>query len=130
MRLPSGLGWWRGAGGWLHAKLVVVALIIGYHHACAVLLRKIANGTDRHSHVWYRYFNEIPVLLLIVDAGLLLTLWVGWRLTFTGDGAYAASPARGAGLLLPWGALASALWAAAIWILLQPMQMRGTMMHG
>ena len=66
------LGWWRGAGGWLHAKLVVVALIIGYHHACAVLLRKIANGTDRHSHVWYRYFNEIPVLLLIVAVVLVV----------------------------------------------------------
>ena len=72
----------------------------------------------------------LPLLLLIVDAGLLLTLWVAWRLTFAGDAPYATKPARGAGLLLPWGVLASLLWVAAIWILLQPMQMRGAMMHG
>ena len=60
------LGWWRGAGGWLHAKLFFVLLVIGYHHACAVLLRKIANGTDRHSHVWYRWFYEVPVVALVI----------------------------------------------------------------
>ena len=58
------LGWWRGAGGWLHAKLFVVLLVVGYHHACAVLLRKLVAGTDQHSHRWFRWFNEIPVLLL------------------------------------------------------------------
>ena len=58
------LGWWRGAGGWLHAKLFIVVLAIGYHHACAVLLRKLAANTDQHSHRWFRWFNEIPVLLL------------------------------------------------------------------
>ena len=47
-------------------------LIIGYHHACAVLLRKIANGTDRHSHVWYRWFNEVPVLMMIVAVVLVV----------------------------------------------------------
>ena len=66
------LGWWRGAGGWLHAKLLMVLLIIGYHHACAVLLRKIAAGTDQHSHVWFRWFNEIPVLLLIAVVVLVV----------------------------------------------------------
>ena len=59
------LGWWRGAGGWLHAKLFVVLLAIGYHHSCAVLLRKLDAGTDRHSHRWFRIYNELPVLLLI-----------------------------------------------------------------
>ena len=59
------LGWWRGAGGWLHAKLFVVLLVIGYHHSCAVLLRKLDAGTDRHSHRWFRIYNELPVLLLI-----------------------------------------------------------------
>ena len=67
------LGWWRGAGGWLHAKLVIVALIIGYHHACAVLLRKIANGQSTRSHVWFRWFNEVPVFLLL-GAVLLVVL--------------------------------------------------------
>ena len=59
------LGWWRGAGGWLHAKLFVVLLVIGYHHSCAVLLRKLDAGTDRHSHRWFRIYNELPVLLLV-----------------------------------------------------------------
>ena len=67
------LGWWRGAGGWLHAKLLIVALIIGYHHACAVLLRKIANGQSTRSHVWFRWFNEVPVFLLL-GAVLLVVL--------------------------------------------------------
>jgi putative membrane protein len=67
------LGWWRGAaGGWLHAKLAVVALVIGYHHSCAVLLRKLADGTSRRSHVWFRWFNEAPVLLLVIAVVLVV----------------------------------------------------------
>ena len=42
-------------GGWLHAKLALVILAIGYHHAC---------GANQRSHVWYRWFNEVPVILL------------------------------------------------------------------
>lgn len=52
-------------GGWLHAKLLIVVLLIGYHHACASLLRKFENGRNTRSHRWYRYFNEIPVLGLL-----------------------------------------------------------------
>lgn len=59
-----GYGVGRGAG-WLHAKLTVVVLTIGYHHACAVLLRKFAAGTMRRSHTWFRWFNELPVLFLL-----------------------------------------------------------------
>ena len=51
----------------------MVLLVVGYHHACAVLLRKIAAGTSRRSHVWFRWFNEVPVLLLVV-AVLLVVL--------------------------------------------------------
>ena len=59
-------GYGSGAGNaWLHAKLFLVLLVIGYHHACSVMLRKFEAGTQRRSHVWYRWFNEIPVLLLI-----------------------------------------------------------------
>jgi len=68
------LYWGIGRGsGWMHAKLAVVLLTLGYHHACGVLLRKIAAGTDRHSHRWYRFFNEVPVLLLVA-AVLLVVL--------------------------------------------------------
>lgn len=66
-----GYGIGRGAG-WMHAKLAVVVLTIGYHHACAVLLRKLAAGTDRHSHRWFRFFNELPVLFLIAAVVLVV----------------------------------------------------------
>ncbi|MFJ3055702.1 CopD family protein [Herbaspirillum sp. NPDC087042] len=57
---------WHGPGnGWLHAKLFLVVLVIGYHHACGSLLKKFENGQNRRSHVWYRWFNEVPVLLLL-----------------------------------------------------------------
>ena len=60
------LGWGIGRGaGWMHAKLAVVVLILGYHHACGVLLRKFEAGTVRRSHRWFRWFNEIPVLFLV-----------------------------------------------------------------
>ncbi len=61
-----GYGIGRGPGnGWLHAKLVLVLLVIGYHHGCGVLLRRLEAGEDRRSHRWYRWFNEAPVLLLL-----------------------------------------------------------------
>jgi putative membrane protein len=63
------LGLWLGyefgfKGGWLHAKIVLVVLTIGYHHACGSLLRKFENSANKRSHRWYRWFNEVPVLLL------------------------------------------------------------------
>lgn len=51
--------------GWLHAKLTLVALLIGYHHACGSLLKRFARGENRRGHVFYRWFNEVPVLFLI-----------------------------------------------------------------
>jgi putative membrane protein len=50
---------------WMHAKLALVALVLGYHSACGSLLKKFENGLNRRSHVWYRWFNEVPVLLLL-----------------------------------------------------------------
>ncbi|MDD2608227.1 MAG: CopD family protein [Giesbergeria sp.] len=58
-----GIGWGPG-NGWMHAKLTLVVLALGYHHACAVLLRKLIANTCQRSHRWFRWFNEIPVLLL------------------------------------------------------------------
>ena len=66
-----GYGIGRGAG-WMHVKLVVVLLAVGYHHACAVVLRRFAAGANRRSHRWYRWFNEVPVLLL--TAAVLLVV--------------------------------------------------------
>ncbi|MDQ1815753.1 CopD family protein [Massilia sp. CCM 9210] len=62
-----GVWLWLGygfRGGWMHAKLALVLLVIGYHHACGSLLKKFENGASKRSHVWFRYFNEVPVLLL------------------------------------------------------------------
>ena len=50
---------------WLYLKLVLVILLIGYHHICKSLLKKFENGENTHSHIWYRWFNEIPVLGMI-----------------------------------------------------------------
>lgn len=54
------------SGGWLHAKLALVVLVIGYHHACGSLLKKFERGANRRSHKWYRWFNEVPVILLLL----------------------------------------------------------------
>ncbi|MGB9991596.1 CopD family protein [Massilia sp. SM-13] len=51
--------------GWLHAKLTLVVLVIGYHHACGSLLKKFERGVNARGHVFYRWFNEVPVLLLL-----------------------------------------------------------------
>jgi len=60
------LGWGIGRGaGWMHAKLALVLLVLGYHHGCGVLLRRFVAGTDRRQHRWYRWFNEMPVLMLL-----------------------------------------------------------------
>lgn len=66
------LGWWRGAGGWLHAKLLVVALVVVYHLVCARLLQQLAQDACTHSHRWFRWFNEIPVLLLVLAVVLVV----------------------------------------------------------
>ncbi len=55
---------------WMHAKLFFVVLAIGYHHACWTLLKKFRAGLNKRSGVWYRWFNEVPVLLLIVIVAL------------------------------------------------------------
>jgi putative membrane protein len=69
--LYYGIGFGPG-NGWMHAKLTVVVLVIGYHHACARLLRKFEAGTARRSNVWFRWFNEVPVLLLVAAVVLVV----------------------------------------------------------
>lgn len=53
-------------GGWLHAKLSLVILLVAYHWYCGKLLKDFAQNKNKHSHVWFRWFNEIPVILLLV----------------------------------------------------------------
>lgn len=59
--------------GWMHAKLTLVALLIGYHLWCGKLLLDFKHDRNRHSHVWYRWFNELPVLVLVAVVVLVIT---------------------------------------------------------
>jgi len=71
-----GLILWLGygiGGGWMHAKLVLVLLLIAYHLYCGKLLGDFKHDRNRHGHVFYRWFNEFPVLILIA-AVLLVVL--------------------------------------------------------
>lgn len=51
---------------WLHAKLTLVFLLIGYHHMCGAQLKRFARGENTRSHTFYRWFNEIPVVFLLL----------------------------------------------------------------
>ena len=67
--LLFGVWLWLGygfKGGWLHAKLALVILAIGYHHVCGALLKKFERGANTKSHKWFRWFNEVPVVLLLL----------------------------------------------------------------
>jgi putative membrane protein len=68
LALALGLWLWLAygyGGGWLHAKLLLVAVLVGYHLYCGHLVKVFAQGSNARSHVFYRFFNELPVLLLI-----------------------------------------------------------------
>ncbi len=68
-----GYGIGRGPGnGWMHAKLAVVLLVVGYHHACGRMLKRFIANRNARSHVWYRWFNEAPVLLLVAAVILVV----------------------------------------------------------
>ena len=68
--LVLGLWLWLGYGiglgagnGWMHAKLLIVVLLLGYHHACGRILRRFEQSANRRADRWYRVFNEVTVLL-------------------------------------------------------------------
>lgn len=52
-------------GGWLHVKLALVAVLIAYHIYCGKLLIDFKNDRNQHNHVFYRWLNEFPVLIII-----------------------------------------------------------------
>jgi putative membrane protein len=55
---------------WLHVKLALVLLVVGYHGACFALLQQFAADRNSRSERWYRVFNEIPALLLVAIVSL------------------------------------------------------------
>ena len=68
-----GLNWaWYRTQGWLHAKLALVALLVVYHLLCGRFLRDFAADRNTRSHVFFRVFNELPVLALIAIVILVI----------------------------------------------------------
>lgn len=68
LTLVSGAWLWLGygfSGGWLHAKLALVAVLIAYHLYCGKLMMDFKHDRNRHGHVFYRWLNELPVIILI-----------------------------------------------------------------
>ena len=64
-----GLWLWFGygfAGGWLHAKTALVAILVVYHWHCGRVLKQFRAGGNARSHVWFRFYNELPVVILLI----------------------------------------------------------------
>lgn len=75
LTVATGLGLWLGfgiRGGWLHVKLALVSVLIAYHVYCGVLLAALRDGRNRHGHVFYRWVNEFPVLILLAVVVLVV----------------------------------------------------------
>ena len=77
--LGLGLWLWLGYGigsnpqaPWMSAKLFFVLLALGYHHLCMRHLKQFETGASQHSHIWYRWFNEAPVLLMVAVVVLVV----------------------------------------------------------
>ena len=69
LALGLGLWLWLGygiSGRWMHPKLTLVAVLIGYHFYCGKIVNDFQQNKNLRSHVWYRWFNEIPVVALTI----------------------------------------------------------------
>ena len=82
MVVATGLGLWLlydygwmayASMWWLHIKIALVVILIGYHLYCGRLMRTFAADKNSHSHVFYRWFNEFPVIILVAVI-ILVTL--------------------------------------------------------
>lgn len=69
LAIVFGLWLWLGygiTGGWLHVKLLLVLVLVAYHCYCGKLMNDFKLNQNHRSHVWYRWFNELPVVLLFI----------------------------------------------------------------
>ncbi len=67
LALGFGLWLWIGygiSGAWMHAKLTLVTMLIWYHFYCGKIVKDFSQDKNQRSHIWYRWFNELPVILL------------------------------------------------------------------
>jgi len=75
LALISGLWLWLGVGitgAWLHAKIALVLGLYAYNGYCKTLLRDFRNGRNTRSHVWFRWFNEVPAIVLLIVVALVV----------------------------------------------------------
>ena len=75
LSIASGVWLWLGwgfYGGWLMLKVSLVGVLVIYHLWCGKLLIDFRNDRNRHSHTWYRWFNEFPVLILVAAVFLVV----------------------------------------------------------
>ena len=75
LAVAFGLWLWLGygfSGGWLHAKTTLVALLVIYHWHCGRILKAFQTGGNAKSHVWFRFYNEMPVLVMFAVVFLVV----------------------------------------------------------
>ena len=75
LALLSGLWLWLGvgiSGAWMHAKLALVLGLVAYNFYCKKILLDFQNGRNKRSHIWFRWFNEAPTLVLFVVTYLVV----------------------------------------------------------
>ena len=80
MIVTVGLGLWLVAmapqaylsQGWFHVKALLVILLIGYHHMCLAHMKKLATDSSEKTHVYFRFFNEVPVIFMVAIVILVI----------------------------------------------------------
>jgi len=60
------------SGGWLHAKLALSVLLVAYHFWCGKLMLGFRAGRNTRSHLWFRWFNEFPTVVLFAAVFLVV----------------------------------------------------------
>ena len=75
LTIAFGLWLWLGygfSGAWLHVKLVLTAALIAYHAWCGKLMLDFRTERNTKSHVWFRWFNEFPTVVLFAAVFLVV----------------------------------------------------------
>ena len=75
LTIVFGVWLWLGygiSGAWLHAKLALVVVLVAYHAWCGKLMLDFRAGRNARSHVWFRWFNEFPVVVLVASVILVV----------------------------------------------------------
>lgn len=75
LAVALGLVLWLGfgfSGAWLHVKVALVTVLVVYHWHCSRLLKAFQAGNCKRSHVWFRFYNELPVLVLFAVVFLVV----------------------------------------------------------